>query len=547
MNLAYREAVGEKGAKPLPGSLRVNPRLSQWLKIVREGRVDVISGKVEIGQGILTALAQIAAEELDVSLERIRMVQASTAYSPDEAVTSGSLSVQESGTAIRHACAEARAIYLRAAAARLDVPVDSLTVRDGEIVGGSGLRTSYWELADDALLDRDATGTVAPKSASSHAVVGTAAPRRDLADKVFGRACFIHDLELPGMLHARMLRPPSPAATLRSLDESAVRSMPGVVQVVRDGSFVAVLAETEHAAKRAAGRLAGAAEWSEQANLPDEHAMAAWLKAQPAETTVVDTRTPQVPKPVARTVKATYSRPYVAHASLAPSCALAQADGDVLRIWTHSQGIYNLRKDLALAFGMPPEKIVIAHVQGAGCYGHHGADDVAFDAARLAKSAVNGRPVRVQWSRSDELAWSPVGAALRIPGQVSCTEAARERSRGLGNDRSHDRRPVEPYVAVNPANPQNIAAIWIDHGGAGLVAGVVGTPADAMPAAARVRKGINAVAIRFMSGFSGTTTLKAGQSACCAALPCPARATDCDDDRGRRAVRDRRPTAAERT
>jgi len=414
MNLAYREAVGEKGAKPLPGSLRVNPRLSQWLKILREGRVDVASGKVEIGQGILTALAQIAAEELDVALERIRMVQASTAYSPDEAVTSGSLSVQESGTAIRHACAEARAIYLRAAAARLDVPVDSLTVRDGEIVGGSGLRTSYWELADDALLDRDATGTVAPKSASSHAVVGTAAPRRDLADKVFGRACFIHDLELPGMLHARMLRPPSPAATLRSLDDSAVRSMPGVVQVVRDGSFVAVLAETEHAAKRAVGRLAGAAEWSEQANLPDEHAMAAWLKAQPAETTVVDTRAPQVPKPVARTVKATYSRPYVAHASLAPSCALAQVEGDVLRIWTHSQGIYNLRKDLALAFGMPPEKIVIAHVQGAGCYGHNGADDVAFDAARLAKSAIDNRPVRVQWSRPDELAWSPVGAAMAV-------------------------------------------------------------------------------------------------------------------------------------
>ena len=413
MNLAFRESVGEITAKPLPGSLRVNPRLSQWLRFHADGHVDVSSGKVEIGQGILTALAQIAAEELDVSLDRVRMVQASTAYSPDEAVTSGSLSIQESGTAIRHACAEARAIYLRAAAAHLDVPVESLGVRDGDIVSNSGARTSYWQLADDALLDRDATGAIAPKAAGSHTVVGTAVPRRDLADKVFGRACFIHDLELPGMLHARMLRPPSPGATLVSLDEGAVRSVAGVVQVVRDGSFVAVLCETENSTKRAAARLVGAAQWSEQANLPDEHAMAAWLKAQPNDTNVVDARKAPTAPAVARTVKASYSRPYVAHASMAPSCALAQMDGDTLRVWTHSQGIYNLRKDLALAFSMPPEKIVVSHVQGAGCYGHNGADDVAFDAARLARAS-GGRPVRVQWSRADELAWSPVGSAMAV-------------------------------------------------------------------------------------------------------------------------------------
>jgi len=416
VNLAFRAAVGDAPAKALPGSLRVNPRLSQWIRIHRDGHVDVSSGKVEIGQGILTALAQIAAEELDVALHRIRMVPATTAASPDEAVTSGSLSIQESGTAIRHACAEARAIYLRAAAAKLNVPVESLAVKDGTIAS-----TSYWELADDALLDREATGAVPPKAASSHAIVGTAAERRDLADKVFGRACFIHDLVLPDMLHARMVRPPSPGATLTALDEAPVRSMAGVVDVVRDGSFLAVLARSEHAAGRAAARLAGCAEWSEQAGLPDENDVATWLKAQPVETTTVDARNaPQQPK-VARTIKASYSRPYVAHASLAPSCALAQMDGATLRVWTHSQGIYNLRKDLAIAFSMTPEQVIVAHVQGAGCYGHNGADDVAFDAARLARAA-NGRPVRVQWSRADELAWSPVGAAMAVDVEADLDE-----------------------------------------------------------------------------------------------------------------------------
>ena len=174
----------------------------------------MFSGKVEIGQGILTALAQIAAEELDVSLAQVRMARASTAMSPDEGTTSGSLSVQDSGTALRHACAEARAIHLRIAAARLNATIESLTVDNGDIVGANGARTSYWELADAALLDREATGQVAPKPSLAHRIVGSPIARLDLADKIFGRPCFIHDLELPRMLHGRVLRPPSADATL---------------------------------------------------------------------------------------------------------------------------------------------------------------------------------------------------------------------------------------------------------------------------------------------------------------------------------------------
>ena len=390
MNLAFRMSTGEVDAPPLPGSLRVNRRLSQWLRFHPAGYVEVFSGKVEIGQGILTALAQIVAEELDIPLDRVRMVPASTAASPDEAVTSGSLSVQESGTALRHACAEARAIFREADSAK-----------------------TYWELADAVSLDREATGAVSPKDPQSHTVLGSAVERLDLPAKVFGGACFIHDLELPGMLHVRMIRPEFAGATLESFDEARAAMLPGVVAIVQDGSFLGVIAETEATARAAATKAASLARWKQEVVLPDENAMPAWLKSQKVDTRVVESRAQDAGAKVARTVKASYSRPYIAHGSAAPSCALAHLDGDTLRIWTHSQGIYNLRRDLALAFDMPAEKIVVTHVQGAGCYGHNGADDVAFDAARLAFAA-GARPVRVQWSRADELAWSPFGAAMAI-------------------------------------------------------------------------------------------------------------------------------------
>lgn len=395
----------------LPGGLQVNRRLSQWLRLRADGVVEAFSGKVELGQGILTALAQIVAEELDVSLARVRMVPASTPLSPDEAVTSGSLSIQDSGTALRHAAAEARAILLDAAAATLGVARDALQVEDGEVVAPSGARTSYWLLWKDGLLDREARADVPPRAPSSHRIVGTSAPRADLPDKVFGTPHFMHDLELPGMVHGRVLRPGAPGAHLESLDQSAARAVAGVLAVVRDGDFAGVIADTEACAARALATLA--AKWSEPASLPDAHALAAWLKAQPAEDSVVEARGDQSGRPVAKTLRANFTRPYLAHASMGPSCAIAQWDGGTLRVQTHSQGIFNLRADLARVFELPPERIEVAHVPGAGCYGHNGADDAALDAALLAR-AVPGRPVRVQWSRADELGWAPFGPAAVV-------------------------------------------------------------------------------------------------------------------------------------
>ncbi len=397
----------------LPGSLETNRRLSHWLRIRREGVVEVHSGKVEIGQGILTALAQIVAEELDVAPARVRMIRASTAESPNEGVTSGSLSTQDSGTALRYACAEARAIYLDAAARRLGVAFESLAVADGEIRGANGARTSYWDLADDALLERDATASVVPKASARRGIIGRRADRIDLPDKVMGRPRFIHDLALPAMLHGRVLRPPSPGATLVSLDEAPTAAMPGVVAVVRDGSFAGVIAEREETALAALERLRRGARWNEKPSLPDEARLGDWLRAAPQETALVAETKAPAPRAVHATRRARFTRPYVAHASIGPSCALARWNQDSLHVWSHTQGIYNLRADLALVFGLAPERIVVEHAEGAGCYGHNGADDVALDAALLARAA-QGRPVRVVWSREDELAWSPFGPAMAI-------------------------------------------------------------------------------------------------------------------------------------
>jgi CO/xanthine dehydrogenase Mo-binding subunit len=409
--------IVETAGTPLPGSLETNRRLSQWLRFRPDGIVEVSSGKVEIGQGILTAIAQIVADELDVELARVRMLPATTAGSPNEGVTSGSLSIQQSGAALRYACAEARAIFLDAAAQRLGVDAQGLEVRDGEIVGPGNLRTSYWELAEHeaggGLLDREATAKIAPKAPAARRLAGAQVDRIDIPDKVFGRPRFIHDLALPGLLHGRVLRPPSPGATLTSLDEAGARAVPGMVAVARDGSFAGVVAETEAAALAGLKALAAAATWQPGEALPDEADLRAWIKSQPVETTPISTRDAATPARTVRTFRREYGRPFIAHASMAPSCAIALWSDAGVRIWTHSQGVYNLRAGLALIFALPPERIVVEHAEGAGCYGHNGADDVALEAALLARAAA-GRPVRLQWSREDELAWSPMGAAQLV-------------------------------------------------------------------------------------------------------------------------------------
>ena len=400
----------------LPASLVANPGLGDWLRVLRSGVVEVRPGKVELGQGVLTALSQVAAEELDIDVGRVRMIPPATGASPDEGYTAGSLSIQHSGSAIRLVCAEARGLYLGVAAAALGVPESKLTVSDGQILAPDGRTTSYWELADDALLDRAASGEYPPKLASAYHVVGTSVPRLDLPDKLTGRPRFVHDLSPDGLCYGRIVRPPSRGATLTGLDTTATLALPDVLTVVRDGSFLGVVAEREEVALSAADRLRADATWERYPTLPDPGGLPNFLRSAAAETTVLAERGGRPPREnVAASVEATYNRPYLAHASMGPSSATALFGGEDgrLQVWSHTQGIYLLRAELARALGLADDEVKVTHVEGPGCYGHNGADDAAMDAALLAM-AVPGRPVQVVWSRADELTWAPFGAAAVV-------------------------------------------------------------------------------------------------------------------------------------
>ncbi len=402
------------GTQPrkLPGSLNANRRLDRWLRVNRDGTVTVFPGKVEIGQGILTALTQIVAEELDVALERIRLAPTDTSYSPDEGMTSGSQSITDGGTALRYAAAETRDLLLQRAAAKLGVSLEQLAVADGVITARSGGSATYWDLASDDLLAREATAEIAPKPASQHTIIGKPAPRRDIPAKVSGTPIYVHDLELPGMLHGRIARPPSYEARLAGLDEAEVRALPGVVKVVRDGSFLGVVAEREEQAIRALTRLKRIARWEEATQLPESDAR--FLYRETSEDTVISEKHDAAAAArKAKTLEAEYTRPYTAHAALGPSCAVARFEDGRYTVWTHSQGVFPLRRDLAPVLGVEEKRVTVIHMDGAGCYGHNGADDAALDAALLAR-AVPGRPVRVQWMREDEFHWEPYGPTMAV-------------------------------------------------------------------------------------------------------------------------------------
>jgi nicotinate dehydrogenase subunit B len=397
----------------LPPSLARNARLDRWVAVRPDGVIEIRTGKVEIGQGIISTLAQIAAEELDVDYTRIRMIPADTDRSPNEGVTAGSRSTVESGSALRQACAEVRRAFLDAAAQRLGVDRDELFVRDGTIHRrASNQNTTYWELSRAVDLARDADGRAAPKRADQLTLVGKSLPRIDLPGKVTGSDVYVHDLELPGMLHGRVLRPPSYRATLQAFDSQHVEAMPGVRAVVRHGRFIGAVAEREEQAVAAVAALAKYARWKEAADLPDVDELAAYLRSLPAKLMVISQSGTSL-EPAAQTLNATYSRPFLAHASIGPSCAVARSQGGAIEIWSQSQSIYPTRMDIATTIGIAADAITIHHVQGAGCYGHNGADDAALDAVLLAQ-AVEGHPVRLQWSHEDELAWSPYGPAMVV-------------------------------------------------------------------------------------------------------------------------------------
>ena len=392
----------------LPISVVNNPRLDRWIRFDPDRSVHLAVGKVEIGQGVLTALVQIAAEELDVAVERIRVLSGDTDAAPDEGSTSSSLSIEVSGASVRLVSAEVRARVLERLAQRLNCSPDDLSVEDGTFLrAGEPTGHDYWSFAPEVDLAREATGTAPRKPRAAYRVVGRTVPRLDLPAKILG-AAFIQDLAPPGLLHARMLRQPARGARLASLDEAAVkRAARGELRILRLGNFVALLSEDETVAGRAAAVAPAHARWENVRRIEPGEDEAASLVDRPSIDRTLGEAAITQGKEI---FEATYSRPYIAHAALGPSCALAELRNGQLTVWTHSQAVYPLRNSLANVLRRKPETISVRHVQGAGCYGHNGADDAALDAAVIAEQ-VPGRPIRVQWRREEEFAFEPVSTA----------------------------------------------------------------------------------------------------------------------------------------
>ncbi|HEX3402444.1 MAG TPA: molybdopterin cofactor-binding domain-containing protein [Acetobacteraceae bacterium] len=439
----------------LPLSIQTNRRLEKWIRFDPDRTVHLAVGKVELGQGNVTALAQIAAEELDVDLNRIAVLSGDTQDAPDEGQTTSSQSIEVSGRSVRLVSAELRARVLDRLAQRLNCSPAELTVEDGVIRRGDApTGHDYWNFSAAEDFARDIEGTATPKPHTAYRVVGRPVPRRDLPAKVSG-AAFIHDMVRPDMLHARILRQPNRGARLVSFDEAAVRRAErGEFRVVRVGDFVAFVGPDETVVQRAATAAPLHAKWDNVRQITTDQQEAAWLVGQPSNDRMLGT---EIPEPRTHLVEASYSRPYIAHASMAPSCALAEYRSGHLSVWSHTQGPYPLRASLANVLGIAPDVITVRHAHGAGCYGHNGADDVAVDAAVIAMQ-VPDRCIRVQWRREEEFGFEPLGPAMHVTLRAALDDAGKpvdwtadiwsathvQRPSTGGNMLTHDALPTPP-------------------------------------------------------------------------------------------------------
>ncbi|HEX9277517.1 MAG TPA: molybdopterin cofactor-binding domain-containing protein, partial [Casimicrobiaceae bacterium] len=347
-----------------PGSLGNAPMLDAWIRIGADGGVTVFTGKAELGQGIKTALIQVAAEQLGVQATRIDLITADTSRTPDEGFTAGSRSMQDSGTAIMNAAAQVREILVARAAERLAVAVDRLQAQDGAVVADDGRRIAFGELVADDLTRVRAQPQSKLKDPKSYTVMGKPMRRVDIPAKVTGGVAYVQDLRLPGMVHARIVRPPGYGARLREVATDGVQKLPGVLKVVRDGSYLAVIAEREYQAIVAMRALAAAAAWEERADLPAPLQVYEFLQRTPSNA-IVDLDRRASANPGVRTLEASYRRPYQIHGAIGPSCAVGWIKDELLTVWTHSQGVYPLRRAIAEMLHMPEERIHCIHVEGS--------------------------------------------------------------------------------------------------------------------------------------------------------------------------------------
>ena len=444
----------------LPGSLQRTPMLDAWIRVAADGSVTVCSGKVELGTGVRTALIQVAAEQLALTAKTVRFIAGDTSLTPNEGFTAGSHTMADSGTALLHAAAQVAALLRGGAALQWKVAPETVTLRDGRAIGADGRSMHYGTAIAGIDLHRAASehSTLVPPE--QYRLIGHSIPRLDIPAKVSGGATYVQDLRLPGMLHARVVRPPRPGARLVSAGIDAAARMPGVRKVVRDGSYLAVIAVGEWQAVQAMQALYASARWEGGAELPQPSKIHDHLEHLPSQDiTILQRGTPMRSGAGPRSVDARYTKQYVLHGSIGPSCSVALLKDGEMTVWTHTQGVYPLRLALAELVDMPPESVRCIHTEGSGCYGQNGADDVAADAALLAR-AMPDHAIRVQLMRDQENLWEPYAPAM-----VSTIHAALDESGRIGHwdyelwSGSHNERPgnagklVPAWLLAKPIAP----------------------------------------------------------------------------------------------
>lgn len=396
----------------LPGSPALN-QLDSWIAIGADGSITAYSGKEELGQGIATAQQQLAAEELSVPFERVRLIYCDTGITPDQSHTAGSQShpANFNHGNLAQAGATAREALFQLASQRLNVPVDQLTAWDGVITAKNdpSKKVTYAQLVGGKKFNLTVSATARRKPASEWRVLGTPLGRPDLPEVVTGRFEFVHNVRLPGMLHGRVVRPPLVGATLISVDESSVQGMPGLVKVVVKRNFVGVVAQKPWQAMQAAGKLK--VNWSAGTGLPVQSDFYELLRKQPArDVLLIDSAdSGQALAKAATVLTTTYYHPFQMHGSVGSSCSVADVHGDKATLYSATQAVWYQKTTSAMVLGLKPEKVRVIFTRGSGCYGINGADTVTYDAAILSQAV--GRPVRVQLSRKDEMAWENYGNA----------------------------------------------------------------------------------------------------------------------------------------
>lgn len=404
----------------------VSPQaLDSWLAISADGNVTAFTGKCDFGQGIYTAQMQLVAEELCVPLERVKLVQCDTSVTPDQGSTSGSQSTPTNfnDKNLAQAAATAREALLKLAAQRFGEPVESVTVEDGVVTAKSGQKVTYEELLGGSHFNLTLDPAAKRRPSSKWTVLGKAVPSLDRLALMTGRFEFLHHVRVPGMLHGRVVRPPSLGASLLSIDPQSVNDVPGLIKVVHRKNFVGVVAENQYAAVQAARRLKVV--WRPGPKLPPQASFFEHLKEQPSHDALeVDSQDTGPTLAIAeRVLRARYTYPFQSHGSLGASCAVADVRQDQATVWSATQAVYQTRSCVATLLKMPLESIRVIYTRGSGCYGLNGADAVSFEAAVMSQEV--GRPVRLQFSRQDEMGWENYGNACLVEHRAALDHAGR--------------------------------------------------------------------------------------------------------------------------